>query len=102
KLTSITAMNVHRTIQEAINTAVKYARAEQIDVSITRGGNQILIVIADDGIGFDVENSASGNGLANMRKRIEDINADISLESELSKGTRITIRFDKQNKADAV
>ena len=90
KLTSIEGMNVYRTIQEAVNNAIKYADASTISVAVKRIDNQIQIKIVDNGIGFDQAVIPKGNGLKNMQKRIEDIGGSFNLESS-NLGTLITI-----------
>ena len=91
KLTSIQGMNIYRTIQEAINNALKYAKSDKISVSITKIDNNIKIEIADNGIGFDKDLIIQGNGLQNMKKRIEEIGGTFELMSQLGTGTFINI-----------
>ncbi len=91
RLTSIVGMNIYRTIQEAVNNALKYADASAILISIERRENIVHIEITDDGSGFDPENVQRGNGLSNMEKRIFDIGGTINFESEASTGTTIYI-----------
>ncbi len=91
KFSSIVGMNIHRTIQEAINNAIKYAAATEISIDIRPEGNDIRIVIKDNGSGFDIATAEKGNGLANMEKRIGDIGGKISIVSEIGSGTQINI-----------
>ena len=91
KLTSIVGMNIYRTIQEAINNALKYSKAYKISVKINKFDSKIDIEIADNGIGFDKDSIIQGNGLQNMQKRIEEIGGNFELKSEIEKGTVIKI-----------
>ena len=91
KLSSIFGMNVYRTIQEAVNNAVKYSEADQIAINIKKIDDEIQIAIDDNGIGFDKTTIEKGNGLINMEKRIEAIGGVFSLKSETNKGTSIII-----------
>jgi len=91
KLGSVAGMNLYRTIQEAVNNAVKYSEADTVAISAESIGGEIRIVIEDNGIGFDLETTERGNGLVNMEKRIEDIGGVFSLHSQQQKGTKITI-----------
>lgn len=93
KLTSIQGMNIYRTIQEAVNNALKYARADEISIEIKSVRRGIDIEICDDGSGFDTDTIEKGNGLANIQKRINDIGGEISLESNVGKGTIIGIHL---------
>ena len=90
KLTSVEGMNIYRTIQEAVNNSLKYAKAEIVSVNIKKQDNQTKITIADNGIGFDFETIEKGNGLNNMKKRIEEIKGKFDLQSN-ENGTKIEI-----------
>src|SRR5690606_2507530 len=95
-LSSVTGMNVYRMIQEAVNNAIKYSHANNIKVSIRAIADQIAIVIADDGVGFDPAAVQRGNGLLNMQKRVAEINGKLSIDSLVGSGTQITVQFPKQ------
>lgn len=94
ELSSIVGMNVYRTIQEAVNNAIKYADANRISIAIEGANNQISIAVSDDGNGFDPENAATGNGLQNMKKRIKDIGGTCAITSEPGKGTTVSLSID--------
>jgi signal transduction histidine kinase len=89
--TSVQGMNIYRIIQEAINNALKYAEAKHITVAFSKVGERIKIVVSDNGKGFDVNNVGTGNGLNNMRKRAWDIQADLSIESDVNTGSQIVL-----------
>ncbi len=91
RMTSIIAMNIHRTIQEAVNNSLKYAVASEVMIAIKKEGNDVRITIDDNGSGFDPDSVRSGNGLSNMERRISDIDGKIAIESAEGKGTRINI-----------
>jgi signal transduction histidine kinase len=90
KLTSIEGMNIYRTIQEAVNNAIKYADASVISIIVKKMETNTQITIQDNGIGFDEATIQKGNGLQNMQKRIEDIGGEFSLSSS-NKGTEICV-----------
>lgn len=90
KLTSVQGMNIYRTIQEAVNNAIKYADASIITINAKTTENQTKITIQDNGIGFDVATVEKGNGLQNMQKRIEEIGGKFSFSSS-NEGTKIEI-----------
>lgn len=92
KMSSIQGVNVYRTIQEAINNSLKYANASEISVSINQLNNRINIVISDNGIGFDMDNVTFGNGLKNMKKRIQEIEGNFAIHSTKS-GTIINVEI---------
>ena len=90
KFSSIIGINLYRTIQEAVNNAVKYSEAKEVEVNVNKHNETIKIVIKDNGKGFDMETIDFGNGLNNMKKRIEEIDGKINISSD-SKGTVIEI-----------
>lgn len=95
KMTSLTGINLYRTIQEGINNAVKYAEANKIRVEITLNQDHILTEIKDNGKGFDTDTTKKGNGLYNMNKRISEISGHFQLISSLNNGTEIQVKLPK-------
>ncbi|WP_298510315.1 ATP-binding protein [uncultured Kordia sp.] len=94
QFTAIQGMHLFRVIQEAINNSLKYANANLVTVDFKEENNQIIFRIKDNGIGFKKETVQLGNGLSNMQKRMDEINADITINSASSKGTEIVVKFD--------
>ena len=78
--------------KEALNNAVKHAGASEIQIELTAEPARFQIRIEDNGVGFDLASPrAGGNGLNNMRKRLEAIGGQFDLSSQLGQGTRITM-----------
>ncbi|RZJ66366.1 MAG: tetratricopeptide repeat protein [Flavobacterium sp.] len=101
RFSSVTGMNIYRSIQEAVNNAIKYAKASRIGIFIEHENGELRIRIEDDGIGFSQETAQKGNGLHNIRKRIEDIGGTFTLVSEPGNGTHITVVIPKTTNPDA-
>ena len=95
KFSSLEGVNLYRTIQEAVNNAIKYADANEVSVQVKPNENGITIEISDNGKGFDIDTIDLGNGIVNMQKRIEEIGGVFKIQSELNKGTQITISLNK-------
>lgn len=91
ELTSVIGMNLYRTLQEAVNNALKYADPTKISIAVKKIENALSLEIQDDGVGFDTETVAKGNGLLNMQNRIESLGGIFTLHTELGKGTSISI-----------
>lgn len=90
-------LNVLRIVQECLVNIRKHSQAEVVRVLLRyRDGNNILI-IEDDGIGFDESTVVSEGGrhlgLNILRDRAREINAEINVESEPGDGTRIHLQF---------
>ena len=88
---SVIGINLYRVMQEAVNNALKYSEATQIEVHVSNQNNQTKIEIIDNGKGFDMKTVDLGNGIHNMRKRIEDVDGKFNLVSQINQGTQISI-----------
>lgn len=93
--TSIKGINIFRVIQEAINNALKHANATKISISLNENQNNIIITIKDNGKGFDLNNVTLGNGLKNIKSRIEEIGGTFTIDSSINTGTTITVICNK-------
>jgi len=87
-------VTIYRIIQEALNNAIKYAKATHIEVSLSKNKNQLVARVKDDGKGFDTNNPDIGNGLLNMKKRAKDIKATYTLHSKEYEGTEVSVALD--------
>ncbi len=95
KLSSFIGISIYRTIQEALNNAIKYSNANKICVDVKSFSDKIQIEIHDNGKGFDIENTDFGNGLHNMKKRIEEIDGTFEINSLIERGTKIRLEIPK-------
>jgi signal transduction histidine kinase len=93
KLTSVEGMNCYRTLQEAINNALKYANASQISIEINAVLSKTKIIIKDNGVGFNPETVAKGNGLKNMQKRMKSIDGNLEIHSNTTSGTTVILEI---------
>lgn len=89
---SVQGMNIYRVIQEAVNNAIKYAKATSIEVAIAYHKDGLQITISDNGVGFDPSVVEMGNGLNNMKKRARDIGGQLTLDSNQQSGTHIVLQ----------
>ncbi len=78
--------------REAINNVSTHAAATEAHVSLTLDDTALIITVADNGRGFDPANLGNdGNGLSNMRRRLEDVGGRLELDAAAGKGA--TVRF---------
>jgi signal transduction histidine kinase len=86
-------LQVVRIVQEALTNVRKHAKASHANVEITRNGDRLVAVIADDGLGFNADARARGEfpqfGLSTMRERAESIGGKLTIDSALGAGTRV-------------
>ncbi len=88
-------LGLYRITQEAVNNIIKHAQAKNVTIQLMCYPDIIILTIEDDGIGFDLHNSneLSRFGLNSMENRARSLNAEFSLDSELGKGTVITLQI---------
>ena len=97
RLPSAMEAAVYRLVQEAFSNALKHASPTYVSLEMTFFPKRILIVIQDNGVGFDVEQTmarsktSSHYGLIGMHERVELLNGKIDIESARGQGTKITI-----------
>jgi two-component system sensor histidine kinase UhpB len=84
---------LYRIAQEALTNVVKHAGASTATIALTQRDHQLEVEIADDGCGFDPEEtSADGHfGLVTMRERAEMTGGSLSVSSDRGRGTRIRV-----------
>ncbi len=87
-------LTVYRVVQEALTNTLKYAQAQHVRVRLLPQGDQAMVSIEDDGIGFDTETSRLGrHGLRGMHFRVEASGGELSLTSSPGQGTQIVARL---------
>lgn len=86
-------INLFRVVQELLQNALKHAQASKIDLSIHTEMAKIYIEYRDNGRGFDTGRlkDSPGNGLANIRQRVELLNGSCRFSSTPSVGTTVVV-----------
>jgi signal transduction histidine kinase/tetratricopeptide (TPR) repeat protein len=83
--------NIYLTVKEAVNNIVKHSGAKKVTMEVDAAGG-LQIKIKDDGKGIDTAMIRQfGNGLINMKKRMEDIGGTFSIEN--NNGTQIKLSY---------
>jgi signal transduction histidine kinase len=80
--------------QEALNNALKHARASKIVLSVRMVDKSVILEVADDGQGFDqAEVQVKGGlGLISMQERAEKIGGQLDIDSAPGEGTRVSVK----------
>jgi PAS domain S-box-containing protein len=90
--------NLYRITQEALNNVVKHAGATHVSVLLERRADEALLIVEDNGRGFDVEKARgarsrhAGMGLVGMEERSALIGANLQFEAAPGKGSTLFIR----------
>jgi len=93
KLSMHTRRNFYLIFKETLNNLVKYSRAARASVTLIHENRQVVLIVHDDGIGFDTTAKHNGNGLNNIRRRADEINARINIESSSGTGTTVELNL---------
>lgn len=91
-----TELAAFRIAQEALNNAVKHARATTITLTLAQRGDDLELTISDDGVGFEPGASrppGAGFGLLSMRERAVLAGGEFRIESRPGAGTVIQVRI---------
>ncbi len=90
-------LNVLRIVQECLVNIRKHSQAEVVRVLLSFRSDKNIVLIEDDGIGFEESSIVSEDGrhlgLNILRDRAREIGASIHIESEPGDGTRIQLQF---------
>lgn len=94
KVSSKVRHNLFLAVKEAVNNSVKHATPSLIVLSADCSADKLYLEVTDDGCGFDVEcANGQGNGLGNLRQRLEVIGGRIVIESSPGKGTVVRLIY---------
>ena len=90
-----TETSLYRITQEALNNVAKYAQAARVAVLLERRDSEAVLVVEDDGVGFDPDERLAGGrglGLIGMRERASLVGGSLEIESAAGRGTTIYAR----------
>ena len=83
---------LYRVCQELVNNVIKHAKAKQLNVQLFRSGNQLVLMVEDDGQGMDLKQSSDGHGITNIKSRLNTVNGEVNYEAGSLTGTIVTVR----------
>ncbi len=86
----------YRIAQEALNNALRHARAQHIKLNLCVNSGCASLEVIDDGVGFDVAAAQEhgGLGLCGMRERAAQIGGRLSVQSGPEAGTCVRVEVD--------
>ena len=93
KLDYNTKVHVYRIIQELINNAIKHSHCKELDIQISSLNDEFVIMVEDDGVGFDKLKAVYGHGIDNIRSRVNILKGDIQIDTQKNKGTSVIIHI---------
>ena len=97
KFSSKEELILFRCIQESLSNIIKHANASSISIEVTESEQSYHISIQDNGRGFDLNNANEGIGFKSIRQRIALLLGEVSILSEINKGTTISFSLKTPN-----
>jgi PAS domain S-box-containing protein len=88
-----------RIVQEALTNVTRHAQARQVGVELRQRGDELQLVVRDDGVGFDVQTTlnraahGASMGLLGMEERALPLGGQVEIKSAPGRGTEIRARF---------
>src|SRR6266496_6326320 len=81
----------HRITQELINNVLKHSDAKNVSLQMGYRDEKIIIMVEDDGKGFDMDQHKDGYRLKNLEARTKLLNGNMNIDSQIGKGTSVLI-----------
>lgn len=82
-----------RILQESLSNTLRHSKATSLEVYLVKREGMVIMIVSDDGIGFDVEQSRTGSyGLQNMHERALEVGGTFKIVSVKNKGTRLEVK----------
>jgi signal transduction histidine kinase len=79
--------------KEGVFNVFKYANATQLNIYLQKKESNIILTIADNGQGFDINSVKTGAGLRNMKKRAQILEGIFQIKAQLGAGTTLILQF---------
>jgi signal transduction histidine kinase len=86
-------MVIYRIIQEALTNITKYANATDVKIKLQALPTELVLMIQDNGKGFNIEQNTTGFGLQGMRERTLVQGGKFEINTLPGSGCRITAKF---------
>jgi ligand-binding sensor domain-containing protein/two-component sensor histidine kinase len=92
RLNADTRRNIYLIFKESLNNIVRHSNASKVDIVLRSEGGELVLLIADNGRGFDTGGEFDGNGLASVKKRAVELGGHLTITSK-GEGTSILLTF---------
>lgn len=93
QVSSQTRHNISLAVKEAVHNIIKHARAAEVTLHMVFTDGFLEVSVHDDGSGFEPADNIPGNGLSNMKQRLQNIGGHCFVESKSGGGTTIRLRL---------
>jgi PAS domain S-box-containing protein len=93
RLPSEAETTLYRIAQEALTNVAKHSHAGTVEVILERRADHVVLIVEDDGVGFEPGCGTQGFGLVGMQERAALVGANLQIESAVGQGTTILVRM---------
>lgn len=84
-------IHLYRIAQELVSNILKHANATKVGVQLLLRRNTVILIVEDNGDGFEVNPESDGIGISNIHSRVEAINGEVKITSSSAEGTIVHI-----------
>jgi two-component system, NarL family, sensor histidine kinase UhpB len=85
---------IYHIIQESLSNALRHARPTRIEISVSLEGDEVVTVIADDGVGLKPHGHGAGFGLIGMQERVKSLGGNLSVgHTAVGGGVEVSARL---------
>lgn len=90
-------LNIFRIVQEQFRNIYKYAKASQIEIDLIINDDKLKLRIYDNGVGFNINKTKRGIGLANIKRRSELFGGSLKINSAPQNGCEVLVAIPLAN-----
>ncbi|MFT3829193.1 MAG: sensor histidine kinase [Opitutaceae bacterium] len=93
RLTPAQTTDLLQIVREAVSNSVRHGHAQQLSARLHRNGDELCLLLQDNGRGFDLPTATRGHGLDNLQARAERLGAKLQYHTAPGQGTRLVLTF---------
>jgi PAS domain S-box-containing protein len=90
-------LDIFRIVQEQLNNILKHSKATRATINLTGQGKEILLLISDNGEGYDTFQEVTGVGLINITSRAESYQGKVTVVSSPGEGYTLKVMLHNNN-----
>ena len=92
-LSDVIKITIYRIVQELLKNITKHANAKEVIVQLTIENEEIILIVEDDGVGFDTSITHKGIGIENIYSRTAYLNGTVDIDTSIGQGSTFTIQL---------
>lgn len=89
-------LTLYRVLQECLTNISRHANAKLVEISLLESGKERLLIVKDDGQGFELGRHPQRFGLAGMHERVDSIGGKLNITSQYQQGVTVQVTLAKQ------